>query len=451
MRKKNQAICSTPSLSITIMYMAKSKLGWPILILISLSPLVLWYFALLPFSYRFYNLYSVYTSLGEMTGLVGITMFSLSLVLSARMEVFEDFFGGMNRVYIAHHILGGISLILLLFHPLLLSFSRMLTSMNAAALFLLPGDDWSINFGIAGLLFMISLLLLTIFIKIPYHIWRFTHKFLGAVFLIGTIHGFYVSSDISRFAPLQWYMLFIIGLGTIAYLYRTILGRFLVRRTKYSVQNVLMIDDNVTEITLSPINKPLEVIAGQFIFIYFQSTGVSKETHPFSVSTVYEDGSISLAVKTEGDYTDTLKKLQIGEIAVIEGGFGRFNYQLYRNKKQVWIAGGIGIVPFLSMAQTIADPEYQIYLFYSVRTEDEAVYLDTLNQLGQNNPNFHVVPYYSKTMGRLSADAIAKTVGEITAFDFYLCGPPPMMKSMKVQLKKLHVKDYALHSEEFSL
>jgi predicted ferric reductase len=212
-----------------------------------------------------------------------------------------------------------------------------------------------------------------------------------------------------------------------------------------------MVKDNVTEVTMSPVTKPLKVIAGQFIFIYFQSAGVSKETHPFSVSTVYEDSSIGIAAKSEGDYTETLKNLQVGDIGVIEGGYGRFNYQLYKNKKQVWIAGGIGIVPFLSMAQTIADPAYEIYLFYSVRIEDEAVYIETLNQLGQTNPNFHVVPFYSKTMGRLSADAIAKTVGELTAYDFFLCGPPPMMKSMKVQLKKLKIKEYQLHSEEFSL
>jgi predicted ferric reductase len=429
----------------------RRKLGWPIIIALSLSPLILWYFALLPFSSRFYNTYSTFTTLGEISSLIGITMFSLSLILSARMEIFEDFFGGMNRVYISHHILGGISFIFLLIHPLLLAFSRVTISWYAAALFLLPGEDWSINVGIAGLLFMISLLLITFFIKIPYQIWRFTHKFLGAVFLIGAIHGFYVSSDIQRFKPLQIYMLIIIGLGALAYCYHTLLGRFLVRRTKYVVAQILMVKDNVTEITLKPVSKLIKAIPGQFIFVYFQSSHVSKETHPFSISAVYPDGSISIAIKAEGDYTQTLKTLQNGEIGVIEGGFGRFTYSLYKNKRQVWIAGGIGIVPFLSMAQNLTDPEYQIYLYYSVRTEDEAVYLDNLMQMSQLNPNLHIIPFYSKTMGRLSAETIAQTVQDLTQFDFFLCGPPPMMRSMRTQLKKLHVKDSSIHSEEFSL
>lgn len=429
----------------------KGKLGWPILLLISFSPLVFWYFALLPVSYRFYNLYAIFTSLGEITGLVGITMFSLSLVLSIRIEFFEDFFGGMNRVYIAHHILGGIALILLLFHPIALAFSRMTISWHQAAIFLLPGENWSINFGIAGLLLMISLLLLTFFITIPYEIWRFTHKLLGPVFIIASLHGFYVASDISRYQPLFIYMLIIVGIGTIAYIYRTVLGRFLIRRTSYSVSVINNIKGNVTQITLNPLNKQLKVIPGQFIFIYFRSKGISKETHPFSISAVFPDGSINIAVKTEGDYTKNLTKLQIGDIAVIEGGFGRFTHYLYKNTNQVWIAGGIGIVPFLSMAQTITDTSYRIFLYYSVRTEAEASYLDTLMQFSQTNSGFTVIPIFTKTMGRLSAEAIAKTVIDLTQYDFFLCGPPPMMKSMRKQLRKLHVKNTKIHSEEFTL
>ena len=212
-----------------------------------------------------------------------------------------------------------------------------------------------------------------------------------------------------------------------------------------------MVKSNVTQITLQPIAKKLKVIPGQFIFIYFHSLTVSKETHPFSISTVYADGSISIAVKSEGDYTKTLRNLQIGDIGVIEGAYGRFTHSLYKNAKQVWIAGGIGIVPFLSMAKTLTDPSYQIFLYYSVRTEDEAVYLENLTLISQRNPHVRVIPFYTKTMGRLSADVIAKDVGDITQYDYFLCGPPPMMRSMRKQLKKLHVKEYSIHSEEFSL
>src|SRR6266480_2383704 len=142
------------------------------------------------------NTYSILRSIGQVLGLVGVVMFSLNFVLSTRLKSFEDFFGGMNRVYVAHHIFGGIALIILLFHPLFLAASYLPYSVKAAALYLLPGEDWSINFGIAALLLLISLLLITFFINLPYQIWQFTHKFLGLAFFIASIHGLYISSDI---------------------------------------------------------------------------------------------------------------------------------------------------------------------------------------------------------------------------------------------------------------
>lgn len=429
----------------------KRKLGWPLLLFFSFSPLLFWGIAVLPLSYRFYDAFSTFESLGEMAGLVGITMFSLSLVLSARMEIFEDFFGGMNRVYIVHHILGGTAFIFLLVHPLLLAFSRITISWKTAAQFLLPGTDWAINLGMTALLCMISLLFITFFVKLPYQLWRFTHKFMGAVFLLGATHSFFVSNAFQKFKPLEYYMFFIFGLGLLAYFYRTLAGRFLVRRHKYSVTNVTMVNPMVTQVDMMPVVKPINVVPGQFIFLYFISSGVSNETHPFSVSTVSPDGKISISAKSSGDYTQTLKNIKVGDIATIEGGFGRFNYALYKNFNQIWIAGGIGITPFLSMAQHLNDPQYHITLYYSVSTPDEAVYLPELLQLSQANPHLQVIPFYTKTMGRLSAEIIAKQLGDITKFDFFLCGPPPMMKSMRNQLKTFKIKETKIHSEEFAI
>jgi predicted ferric reductase len=430
----------------------KKNIGWIAVVVISLSPLIFWSFALLPFYYRFYNIYSAFTSLGEMTGLVGMTMFSLNLVLSARLELFEDYFGGMNRVYVAHHIFGGVAFIILLIHPLLLSFARASISLKVAAALLLPGEDWTINFGITSILLMITLLVITFFISLHYQVWKFTHKFLGAVFFLAAIHGLFVSSDIARNAPLRNYMLLIIIAGMLGYLYRTIFGKYMVKKEEYTINEVSPLEDNVVQISMTPKNKKAKVIAGQFVFVNFKSAGVSNEVHPFSISAVDENGDIALSIKASGDFTSTLKNLQVGEKAYIEGGYGRFSYQRYKNKQQIWIAGGIGIAPFLSMATDIKLVDYLVDLYYTVHEEKEAVYLTDLLQLAQSKTNFRVIPYVSKTQGRLSADIVAKTSGgDITKKDIFLCGPPPMMKSLRAQFNKLGVQNQNIHSEEFSM
>jgi hypothetical protein len=134
---------------------------------------------------------SALTSIGQLTALVGMIVFAWSLILSTRIKLFEDYFKGMNGVYIAHHLLGGISFILLMIHPISLALTYLPISYRATALFLLPHEDWTVNLGIASLLCMMALLILTYYVEIPYHFWKFTHKFLGLAFFIGGLHSFF--------------------------------------------------------------------------------------------------------------------------------------------------------------------------------------------------------------------------------------------------------------------
>src|SRR5258708_18606242 len=168
----------------------KSKLGWGILIIFSISPVIPWYFAIVPFSLRFYSISQSFLTLGELLGLIGVAMFSLNLVLSTRLEYFEDFFGGVNNIYIAHHIFGGLAFILLMLHPLFLAVNRIYTSVGSAAALFNPTLDISITLGIIGLGLMMLLLILTFFVKLHYQLWLFTHKFLGAAFFLGALHAF---------------------------------------------------------------------------------------------------------------------------------------------------------------------------------------------------------------------------------------------------------------------
>ncbi len=196
-------------------------LAWVFILAVSFSPLFFWYQAF-PFPYRVSGASSIFLSLGEVTGLVGLTMYSLSIILSSKFKIVERLFGGLNVALVNHHLLGGVSFILILFHPLFNASSKLPESTQAALSYILPGKDWAINLGIAALLFTIALLLLTFFVALPYQQWKTTHKFLGLVFLIGGVHGFFVTSDISRYDPLKAYMLVILTLGLISWFHSSI-------------------------------------------------------------------------------------------------------------------------------------------------------------------------------------------------------------------------------------
>lgn len=460
---------------VTISFRTQNVLGWVIVAILCLIPVLLW-FTKHPFIESFNTPQQVLSSLGKLTGLVGLVMYSINLVLSTRIRVFEDWFGGLNRVYIAHHLLGGIALILLAFHPVLLAAKQAFISMREAALLLFPHgltpisalfntssevhidvlQRWAIFFGSIAFFGMVILLLLTFFVKMPYRVWLFTHKFLGLAFFFASLHVLFISSDTYIKGPLRSYMIFMCVLGLAAFVYKTLLGSILIRRYKYYVDNVTVVGGNVTQLILRPVKQKLSYKPGQFVFIRFLFTGADKVTtewHPFSVSSAPNDEFVRLSVKALGDYTSALVGLKQGAVAEIEGAYGKFSYTNYKNANQIWIAGGIGITPFLSMAKSLQpDGPYNIDLYYSVKTKSEFVNLDSLIGVAQlQNSKFRIIPFIAEERGKLTADIVEQQSNGLTNKEIFICGPPPMMKAMKKQFKDKGVNGSMIHSEEFAM
>lgn len=429
----------------------KPKIGWPILIFIAISPLFFW-LSSVPLEFRFTDFYSAFKSIGQILGLIGMATFSLDLFLSGRFKFIEDYFGGMNKVYIAHHILGAISFILLMFHPLSLAIANTTISYQSALTYILPGLDWRINLGIISLVLLIALLVLTLFINLPYEFWKKTHKYLGVVLFIGIIHSLFIPSDISRDLIFRNYMLMLMSLGLIPYLYRTVFYKFFIKRVDYSITEIDYLSPNVIEILMTPVRENLSYMPGQFVFVDFEKSNLPPEIHPFSLTSAPTDTHLSFAAKTEGDFTKKLMKVNIDSIVKVEGGFGRFSYLSSPIKNQIWIAGGIGITPFISMAKSLINNSgYAVTLYYSVKSKEEVLYFDLLNKLSQNGSGLTFIPWYSTERGRLSAKGISEIDDKLFEKDIYICGPPPMMKGLIDQFVKINIKKSHIHSEEFTM
>ncbi|MDP2909916.1 MAG: ferric reductase-like transmembrane domain-containing protein, partial [bacterium] len=195
----------------------KNNLGWGVIFVLSFFPVLLWAVGR-PFEERFSGPARTLTSFGQIAGLVGMAMFALALILSGKFGFLENRFGGPGKTYSAHHFLGAFSFVLLLSHPLFLAGKYLLISSKSAALFLLPGNDWPINFGIFGLLSLIILLVPTFFMRLPYEKWKLTHKFLGLTFFLAGFHSFFIPSDIALFLPLKIYMFSLFAAGFLAYI-----------------------------------------------------------------------------------------------------------------------------------------------------------------------------------------------------------------------------------------
>ena len=433
----------------------KNNLGFILVWILATIPLILWYF-MLPLSGRFSSWGNTFRSLGQLTGLLGMALLSINFILAARFKFLDKLFNGLNRVYIKHHIIGALAFCFLLFHPIFLVIQYLFISLKASFNFIFYFQDWPTSFGKIALLIMVVLLVITFYLNFKYQNWKNTHQYFGLVLFFGGLHMLFVPSNISNNAVLKYYMLGLAVLGAYAYLYRTIFGVYKKTEYKYKLDEVKKINDSVVELKLTPLFKKIKFLPGQFVFLRFETGGLLSESHPFSVTSYSDGDNLSLGIKTLGDYTSMIYLLKPGVTCLIEGPFGAFSYAKAESKRQIWIAGGIGITPFLSMARQINTGHgdannYNIDLYYSVKNASETAFAQELEEISRRNNNFKFFEHVTEKDGFISAELVTKKSDNIAGAEIFLCGPAGFMKSLRSQFIKFGFSNSKIHSEEFSL
>lgn len=411
-------------------------------------PLAIWS-TILPWYVRWFDTGNTWRSLGQLSGLIGMSFFAGSLLLSVRAKWLDKLFGGINLAYRDHHWLGTIGFCLLMMHPLALAYRLSLQSLSAAAIFLIPNPaDWSVFLGIIALLFLMALLVMTYWWRPTYHLWFLSHKFMALAYAIGWWHLLTIDSDVSQSAALRWYY-YILGLMSVAVIiYRVVGHRRLVPRAVYRVAKITALTGGLWDIYLQPVAKPLAGRAGQFAWFTFLSSGLRREAHPFSIAGIDATGGWRLVAKALGDQTKNLSKLAVGDRVLIEGPYGSFGSLAGgAEAKQLWIAGGIGITPFLSLAGHCSDKD-SVVVIHSIVEPGQNIFAP---EFSAPAANLKFIPWVSAVNGRLNAVAITREVPDWRARTILLCGPVPMMDSLRAQFADLGGDKSKIISEDFNL
>jgi len=285
-----------------------------------------------------------------------------------------------------------------------------------------------------------------------YEGWKNLKHYIGIFFIFAFIHSLTIGNPLHAFIAINWVQIFFI-IGTVSYLYTEIFGRFFKKYIPYSVEAVKHPNQSTTEVTLRAKKDSIpKQRAGQFLFVRFTSDRTLNESHPFTISSAPHEDVLRVTVKASGDFTRALfGNLKLGMDAVVEGAYGLFDYKT-GGQKQIWLAGGIGLTPFLSFIRDMdGNLDQDIDLYYTVRHKEEALFLDEIEAAAKKNPGLKTHIRFSATDGSLNIENVVKNAGgSVKDYDIYMCGPLPMVQAFEQKFLALHVPAKNIHYEEFN-
>lgn len=382
-----------------------------------------------------------------MSTAIGGTAFLLmttSILLATRLRVAESFFGGLDRMYQVHKYCGVIAGTLVLFHFLGVP-KELPKSIDPELFSLVP----SAPLGMVALILLVLSLAITLNRKIAYHRWRMPHKAMGLVYFL--VIGHFMTAPSIFFERFNYSGLILITaaiIGVSSYFY-SMFGMNKKTGQLYKIDAVNHLE-RASELVLSPIGEKLNFKPGQFAFLEIQGKGWN-EPHPFTISSASSDNKLRFTLKVLGDWTRKIREeLETGGEVIVRGPYGRFDSAQAGNK-QVWLAGGIGITPFLSKLRSIEknDPR-EITLLYGVREQKEALFFDELKKLCKAFPNIKIILLESNKGQFAKVEVMkAKLKLPLDSYDFFLCGPKPMLNGIIKDLKIEGVFRDRIHSEAF--
>jgi predicted ferric reductase len=401
-----------------------------------------------------------WTEFSVALGFLGLAMMGLQFIMTARFPGVTSPYG-IDVVYHFHRQISFVIFALILAHPLILFITRP----NTLEFLNIATAPWSARLGIAALLALAFVTFTSLYrlpLRFSYEPWRISHGLVGALAIVlSRAHmlfvGYYVDSTAKQ---IVWLVHGILWIGALVYI--RIAKPLTMLRRPYKVEEVRQEKGNVYTLVLKPDgHKGMQFKPGQFAWLTIWNSPFAIKEHPFSFSSsAMENGRLELAIKELGDFTSKIKTIIPETTAYLDGPYGVFSIDDNPAPGYVFLAGGIGITPMMSMLRTMRDRNDQrpVILFYGNKTEDDITFQEEIDEL-KNQVNLEVVHVLEEApdgwkgeSGFITPTMMARYLPE-NRFDllYFICGPEPMMDAVESGLVQLGIPLDQTHAERFNL
>jgi predicted ferric reductase len=393
-------------------------------------------------------------------GFLGMAMIGLQFLLTARFNrVVRPY--GIDVVYHFHRQISQIGFAFLVAHMVILT---AITPGLLAQFNPMVGPS-RLMYGLSSMILLVLVIILSLKrkgLRFNYEPWRLTHGlFATAAVVLAMMHmmgvGYYMNTPEKRYL---WFGLMAIWIGMLVYV--RIFKPILLLRRPYRVEEVIQErGDTYTMVFRPEGHKGMRFRPGQFAWLTILRSPFSIREHPFSFSSsALQPDRVMLSVKELGDFTSTIKDIQPGTRAYLDGPYGAFTIDYHAAPGYVFIGGGVGITPFMSMLQTLADRNDQrpIWMFYGSRNWETTTFREQIEEM-QERLNMKVIFVLEEAhdgwegeTGYLTSQLFARELPvNRHELEYFVCGPNIMMEVVEASLTELGIPAEQIQSERFDL
>jgi len=424
--------------------------------LLTIGPLAIIYFGHTPPGRGFW------IELSVALGFIGMAMITVQFVITARIARINGSYG-IDVIYRFHRQISILSITLILIHPTILFLADPAKYLPLLRIWDAPLRAALAWLGLLGLITIAATSIWRVKLGLSYETWRILHGFFAVAvlaFALGHVLG------VGHYLEQFWQRGMWLGMAVTVVLvsgYVRLVKPLLMLRKPWRVANVKRECGRSWTVELEPEgHKGMRFQPGQFAWVTIGRSVWMIQEHPFSFSSSAERSDrVAFTIKENGDFTNHIGKTKLGTVAYLDGPHGVFTIDRWAGVKgAVFIAGGVGMTPIMSMLRTLADrgDTRRFVLIYGCPTYDEVTFRDELPKL-EKQLDLNVVIVlddppedWDGEAGRIDEAVLKRHLPEDRAeFEYFICGPSAMMESVFDILPTLGVPAERIELEEFTL
>lgn len=397
--------------------------------------------------------------LGTGLGMVALGLMVVQAWTSGRQPSIAPNFGADNLMHFHRH-LGLYAVLLALAHPLALFIAD-----PDYLRYLDPREDWMRAIALWVVVGALVLIAVSSYFRqafgLSYELWRLLHGALAlAILVLGLGHALMVDHHLGALWK-QALLVALVGSAVYLVIHSRLVRPLLLRRRPWKVTAVEPERGDTWTLTFEPVrHQGMKFEPGQFAWFTIGDTPLALQQHPFSMACAAGSRSLCFSANSVGDFTGSLKDVEPGTRAWIEGPYGSFVPDPDPSTSLFLVAGGIGITPMMSMLRTFRDNKEKrhIVLLYANPDLDQAAFTQELDELARDLELtvVHVIENppedWQGETGLVDEALVSRHLDDLDGRVQYMtCGPEPLMDQVESVLRSKGIDWRCIFSERFEI